>query len=83
MGLFNLLLTVLLFVNSVTILNNDRFLKRIGLNYVPPEQRIQMGMGYENGVKEKVAAILNSARSTRFVLMFLNLFSIILLILFG
>jgi len=67
-----------LFINSVAILSEERFLKPIG--WVPAGK----GLGDEESVKERIITFLTAVRMLmRIPLIFLNLLVIVFELLFG
>eukprot|EP01126_Amoeba_proteus_P036897 TRINITY_DN3777_c0_g1_i4.p2 TRINITY_DN3777_c0_g1~~TRINITY_DN3777_c0_g1_i4.p2 ORF type:complete len:102 (+),score=3.35 TRINITY_DN3777_c0_g1_i4:162-467(+) len=99
LGLYSLLESVLLIINALAILNENRFLKRVGL-YSSGEEPA-FGDDKRSGVKTKIASTLSAVRlllrcmsdfviDTRCIhlftlvpLIFINSIAIVLLILFG
>jgi len=76
LGLTVLFETLLLFVNALAILNEERFLKRIGWGYTNDLDG--------NSVKDRIISLLHAVRLLlRIPLIFLNILAILLLIAFG
>jgi len=75
-GLGVLFETLLLLVNALAILNEDRFLKRIGWGYSNDLDG--------NSVKDRIITLLHAVRLLlRIPLIFLNIAAILILIAFG
>jgi len=73
---FGLFETLLLFVNALAILNEERFLRRIGWGYSSDLDH--------NSVKDRIISLLHAVRLLlRLPLIFLNILAILLLIAFG
>ncbi|KAG0229686.1 hypothetical protein BGW42_001392 [Actinomortierella wolfii] len=78
LGLFSLLLVMLLFVNSVAILNEERFLARIGWG-----RQITDPYGQES-VKARLINLISAVRTLmRIPLIGLNIIAILYLVLLG
>lgn len=72
MGLVSLFVGILLVINSVAILNEERFLRRIGLGHTPQDIS-------QNSIRAKIVNLLNAVRTLmRVPLIFLNLIAILL-----
>jgi len=69
---------LVLFINALAILNEDRFLKPIGWGYRPPSE-----MDQEN-IKDRIVGFLNAIRMLmRIPLIFVNISIVILELLLG
>jgi hypothetical protein len=73
----SLLLSTLLFTNAIVVLNEDRFLSRIGWQRVQPNEA-------QGTLKARLVALLYAVQMLLPIpLIFANLFATVLLLLFG
>uniref|UniRef100_UPI00358F549A immediate early response 3-interacting protein 1 n=1 Tax=Myxine glutinosa TaxID=7769 RepID=UPI00358F549A len=78
--LYALVQAVLLCVNAVAVLHEERFLAKIGW---ATEQSVG-GFGEDPGMKSQIVSLIKSVRTLlRIPLIFLNSITIVLLLLFG
>ncbi|KAG2382240.1 hypothetical protein C9374_005442 [Naegleria lovaniensis] len=77
MALWVLIKIIVLLVNAVAVLNEERFLRRIGFGYRPE-------VVAEESLKARTINLLHAVRTLlRIPLIFINAFVIVLLVLFG
>jgi len=77
-SLWTMIEATILFVNALAILNEERFLKKVGWGYQPPNSMEQQT------VKEKIVTLLNAVRMLmRIPLIFINTAVIVLEVLLG
>lgn len=80
-GLYTLLEAAVFFLNAVCILHNERFLKKYG--FAPTNENMN-GFGNEASVKQKIINFISSVKTVmRYPLIFINIFMIVVLGLFG
>eukprot|EP01134_Creolimax_fragrantissima_P005306 CFRG5306T1 len=81
-SIMDLLVAILLAVNGIAVLHEDRFLKKFGLGY---QQSQPTGFdGQESGAKQKIAALIYAVRTlTRIPLIGLNVIVIVFKIVLG
>ena len=75
-GLFQLLISIVLFVNSVAILNEERFLRPLGWGYGDQ-------FPGASGIRDKIIPVLHAMRILRTPLILINLVCVLYLIIFG
>lgn len=79
-GFYSLLEAALLCINAVAVLNEERFLNKVGWG---SDQTIG-GFGEEPGMKSQLVNLIRSIRTVmRVPLIFLNIFTILLKLVFG
>ncbi|XP_071844211.1 immediate early response 3-interacting protein 1-like [Apostichopus japonicus] len=79
-GLYSLLEAALLCINAVAVLNEERFLSKVGWG---GDQQIG-GFGEEPGMKAQLINLIRSIRTVmRVPLIFLNVVTILLKLVFG
>jgi len=80
MGLYGLIEAFLLFTNSMAILHEERFLQKVGWG----SDQGMGGFGEAPGMKQQIITLVKSVRTVmRIPLIFLNIFTIVCLLLFG
>jgi len=80
MGLYGLIEAVILFTNSLAILHEERFLQKWGWG----ADQGMGGFGDTPGMKQQMINLIKSVRTLmRVPLIFVNIFVVICLILFG
>jgi len=80
MGLYGLLEACILFVNSLAILHEERFLQKVGWG----ADQNTGGFGEEPGVKQQIINLVKAVRTVmRIPLIFFNVFTVFCLLLFG
>ena len=78
-GLYSLLEAILLVVNAMAVLNEERFLSKIGWG-----SNQMSGFGDDPGVKQQIMNIIRSVRTVmRIPLIGINTFVIVVMLLMG
>jgi len=80
MGLYGLIEACILFVNSLAVLHEERFLQKVGWG----SDQNMGGFGEEPGVKQQIINLLKAVRTVaRIPLIFVNILTVVCLLLFG